>query len=230
LPKTVFLAKIFHGDRQLFNESAEAGEVWEENGKWYYDEDVKLRRQDTSSGFVSKKHHEANNVLEFNTVIAKIMDVEVAKNDKWLSYNPRKVATKAGQNKAITSGLATDHDFVVLQESFDSVTRVTSGIKTIAMQLMRINPESGANELASKGVRLCKEVVSSSEAVENLLMSDRSAVTTEVVKKCLREAARPYKALVEFHNELVTLHKHHDKTKSTGASSGSGGKFKSINL
>lgn len=63
-----------------------------------------------------------------------------------------------------------------MQESFDSVTVVTTKIRKIGHDLMRMAGQTGARDLASRAVQLCKDIVPSQGVVEDLLMTPKALV------------------------------------------------------
>ena len=76
------------------------------------------------------------------------------------------------------------------------------------MELIRAGASSTSSELAMKGLSLCKAIVPSQEAVEQVLFSDRANVTAVQVCAALMNAGGPYKALIMYYNELVAMHRH----------------------
>ena len=64
-------------------------------------------------------------------------------------------------------------------------------------------------ELVGKAVALCKEVIPSQQVIEEPLFSDRDAVTKRQAVDAMKVSAGPYRNILNFHNELVTLANYH---------------------
>ena len=228
LPELVMIGKTFAGHRNLFNEALATGEVYQnEDGLYYYKESSTSKAMSSSTRMEGKKVHETADDKTYLSVLSELLNTEATKSEQWLTYKPVG-ANKKTTPAAIKTDPASQADFSMLQESFDSVTRVTTAIKRVALELMNLNPTSaaGASQMAARGISLCKHVVPSQETVETLLLSERGQVTTLMIKDAMKEAAKPDRELVDFYNELVALHKHHSvKEKGTSSSSA---KFRTI--
>jgi len=108
--------------------------------------------------------------------------------------------------------MADENDMKVLQESFDSVTRVTTQIKRVACELMRVGKTTACSDLAQKGISKCNAIHIPQGIVEKMLMTPMSQLTSNAVKDALHKCACPYKDLIAYYNELIALYKHHDHT------------------
>jgi hypothetical protein len=108
---------------------------------------------------------------------------------------------------------------------------VTTAIRRVAMDLTKMAGDDGGHagrDMAKSGIELCKEAVPSQNVVEELLMTPRENVTSAKVRAALVEAAKPYRQLVAFYNELVALHAHHTKGTGGASSSTSSAKFRPL--
>ena len=91
------------------------------------------------------------------------------------------------------------------------------------MELIKAGASTTSSELATKGLVLCKAIVPSQECVEELLFCQRTTVTATQVRDALITAARPYKELIVYYNELVAVHRH---VIGSGQGSSSGSRFR----
>ena len=209
----VCIGKVFGGNRGLFEEAKQKGQVYENNGKWYYDAH---RHADEE-----RKYNKASGLLvseidgsKFLQAMSAIMEqFDESKHSKWIDDVEKK---STASSSAQPSGKANDNDYRILQESFDSVTRVTNAIRQVAMAMTKDAPSSTASSMALRGVQLCKEVIPSQDRVEALLMSIRDNVSGDDIRTALAAAAVPYRALVGFYNELLVLYKHNVSQAAVG--------------
>ena len=221
MSKNVMIGKIFAGNKQLFAEALAEDEVWEENGKWYHDEHHVAKSREIVGSTIGTK---TSNVPtdKFNSAMAALMDIQPSMDEDWM-----RSSTISGKKTPCMIDSATDNDFLVLQESFDSVTRVTCAVRAVAVALGQCGGMTkNAEMMAKRGVQLCKDVVPSQERVEEILIKGRTAISKESVQKTLQDAAGPYRNLVTFYNELLAEFRLHAK----GSSSGSAAKFKQLAL
>lgn len=217
MSKNVMIGKIFAGNKQLFAEALAEDEVWEENGKWYHDEHHVAKSREIVGSTIGTK---TSNVPtdKFNSAMAALMDIQPSMDEDWM-----RSSTISGKKTPCMIDSATENDFLMLQESFDSVTRVTCAIRAVAVALGQCGGMTkNAEMMAKRGVQLCKDVIPSQERVEEILIKGRTAISKESVQKTLQDAAGPYRNLVTFYNELLAEFRLHAK----GSSSGSAAKFK----
>jgi hypothetical protein len=229
LSKTIMLASIFHGNRQLFDEAVENQELLEdeETGNWHFQQKTKSRSESSKKGTTGRKVYEVEGA-NFAKAMGALMDLNIRTEEPWMKYQLK------AKSKAVKNSMATEADYAILQESFDGVTRVTTSIRKVAMEMLKMaggDAGEAGQDMARKGVEHCKLVVASQTLVEDLLMTPREQVNSVQVAECLRAAAKPYRQLVCFYNELVAMHSHYNKSnKKTGgaASSAQGSKFKAL--
>eukprot|EP00959_Pyramimonas_sp_CCMP1952_P098153 2051911-Pyramimonas_sp.AAC.1 len=62
-------------------------------------------------------------------------------------------------------------DFKILQESFDSVTQVTSAMKRVAVELRKTSSNAAGSDMARRGAQPCRDVVPGQGEIERLLMA-----------------------------------------------------------
>ncbi len=91
------------------------------------------------------------------------------------------------------------------------------------MELIKAGASTTSSELATKGLVLCKAIVPSQECVEELLFCQRKTVTATQVRGALMTAAKPYKELIVYYNELVVVHRH---VIGSGQGGSSGSRFR----
>jgi hypothetical protein len=214
------VAKVFAGNVGLFENALAHGEVYlGANGKYYYDETHNTHDEIRSS---TTKAEELLEVApgDIASVFAMMIANKPDPKEKWLSIASEHIAPPSDKY----NDPATDHDMAILQESFDSVTRVTSAIRKVGMEIIKTGASSTSSELATKGLGLCKAIVASQEIVEELLFCQRCDVTASQVRNALMSAAKPYKELIVYYNELVAVHRH----VLSGQSSSSGSRFKAM--
>ena len=208
MSKNVMIGKIFAGNKQLFAEALAEDEVWEENGKWYHDEHHVAKSKEIVGSTIGTKTSDVP-TDKFNSAMAALMDMQPSVDEDWM----RKKTLRMIDNLS-----ATDNDFLVLQESFDSVTRVTCAIRAVAVALGQCGGMTkNADMMAKRGVQLCKDVVPSQERVEEILIKGRTTISKESVQKTLQDAAGPYRNLVTFYNELLAVYQLHAKASSSGS-------------
>lgn len=219
MSKNVMIGKIFAGNKQLFAEALAEDEVWEENGKWYHDEHHVAKSKEIVGSTIGTKTSDVP-TDKFNSAMAALMDIQPSMDEDWM----RSSTIPGKKTPCMIDNLsATDNDFLVLQESFDSVTRVTCAIRAVAVALGQCGGMTkNADMMAKRGVQLCKDVVPSQERVEEILIKGRTTISKESVQKTLQDAAGPYRNLVTFYNELLAVYQLHAKASS----SGSAAKFK----
>ena len=214
MSKNVMIGKIFAGNKELFAEALAEDEVWEENGKWYHDEHHVAKSKEIVGSTIGTKTSDVS-TDKFNSAMAALMDIQPSMDEDWM-----RSSTISGKKtpRMIDNLSATDNDFLVLQESFDSVTRVTSAIRAVAVALGKGGGmTTNAEMMAKRGVQLCKDVVPSQERVEEILMKSKTTISKESVQKTLRDAAGPYRNLVTFYNELLAEYQLHAKASSSGS-------------
>jgi hypothetical protein len=120
------VAKVFAGNVGLFDNAVAAGEVYVgANGKYYYDETANCHDEVRSSTTTAEQLSEvAPEALK--SVFAMMIANKPDPKEKWLALASEIVPSHEKMNDP-----ATDHDMAILQESFDSVTRVTSAIRKV---------------------------------------------------------------------------------------------------
>ena len=114
---------------------------------------------------------------------------------------------------------ANDNDMAMLQESFDSCTRVTTQIKKLATELLRQNRTTTSSELAQRGISLCKDIVEVQNKIEQYMLTPPEELLSSDVNEALEKAAPPYHNLICFYNELVAIYRHHCSGTSSSSSS-----------
>ncbi|CAK0896209.1 unnamed protein product [Prorocentrum cordatum] len=224
MSKNCMIGTVFAGSKQLFQEAINDNEIYEnpEDGLWY-SRTKKISVKDVTSHAVrGTKTQEAADDSTFRSALADMMEVGCSVKENWLQAlkGPRgKPSLKNQDNKPDAT------DFEILQESFDSVTQVTSAMKRVAVELCKTNSNAAGSDMARRGVQLCRDVVPSQDEIERLLMAGPDSTTKKEVAAALQAAAGPYRQLIEYYNELVAIHEHHQKG---GSSSSAGAKFKAI--
>ena len=216
--KYVMIGSLFAGHRELFDAAHEAGEIWEDDdGLWYHHAKTKGKQAHKNELVDVARNWSVEDESKLGECF-KILQLEMCEEKgAWLDKidcfaGPSGSAGSSDSHQqalADTNGMATDEDYLLLQLSFDSVTRVTAALRNISMQVRSLPSTQVLGELVNKAVNLCKEVVPSQTAIEELLLSDRSLVTKKTAKAALAESAQPYRNLLTFHNELVALANFH---------------------
>ena len=115
---------MFSGNKALFEDALETGEVIERDGKFYYDEDYKTADVISATGWHGKRRASVADG-DWLSVMAECMDVMNTESHDWVKFGDTK------SSKSIMDGLASDEDFRILQASFDSGTQVTNSIKQV---------------------------------------------------------------------------------------------------
>ena len=91
------------------------------------------------------------------------------------------------------------------QEAWDSVTRVTMAIKSIAVTMLRQGKTTAQSELAKQGLNLCQEIVPASMNIEELLYKEKASLKQATVLEAVARIEDPYKALLKYYNDLVKV-------------------------
>jgi hypothetical protein len=119
-------AKVFAGNVGLFDSAVAAGEVYMGgNGKYYYDETANSHDEIRSSGTKVEQVYDVASE-DLKSVFAMMIANKPDPGEQWLSLSNEIAPPHQKMNDP-----ATDQDMAVLQESFDSVTRVTSAIRKV---------------------------------------------------------------------------------------------------
>ncbi len=120
------VAKVFAGNVGLFDSDVAAGEVYVGgNGKYYYDETANSHDEIRASGTKVEQVYDVA-PEELKSVFAMMIANKPDPGEQWLALANEIVPPHQKMNDP-----ATDQDMAVLQESFDSVTRVTSAIRKV---------------------------------------------------------------------------------------------------
>ncbi len=120
------VAKVFAGNVALFDSAVAAGEVYVGgNGKYYYDETANTHDEIRENGTKVDRVYDVA-PEELKSVFAMMIANKPDPTEKWLAL-ANEVVPSIGK----MSDPATDQDMAILQESFDSVTRVTSAIRKV---------------------------------------------------------------------------------------------------
>jgi hypothetical protein len=120
------VAKVFAGHVDLFDRAIAAGEVYiGDNGKYYYDETANSHDEIRENGIKAEKICDVA-PEELKSVFAMMIANKPDPKEKWLALAIETVPSIEKMNDP-----ATDQDMAILQESFDSVTRVTSAIRKV---------------------------------------------------------------------------------------------------
>ena len=219
--KWTMIGAMLAGNEELWQKARDANEIWSESdGLWYSNTKTRSKnatrheRLDNQKKWAFGPDSKADLAITFNKMQLELVE----ENEDWLvAIEDAASPTQPGQSQAprlqetpaIANGLASDDDYVILQESFDSVTRVTAAIRKIAMQVQGMPSTPVLKELVGKAIALCKEVIPSQQVIEELLFSDRDAVTKRQAVDAMKASAGPYRNILNFHNELVTLANYH---------------------
>ena len=95
-----------------------------------------------------------------------------------------------------------------LQESFDATSRLMISIKKTAQEIMSVTSvTSHGMEMVQRGMKLCKNLGSITDDIENLLTANRSTVKWQQAVCALQQTAQPFLELEKFLEELQALHK-----------------------
>lgn len=226
MSETVFIGKVFNGHRELFDEAVAKGDVWQVGGKWYYSEEEE-RVDDIDSNFLKGNQIMDIEPTAFKSAMCQLMDLQPKMELEWRQVGGTDPSV---MNKRGGKAMATDEDLMILQESFDSVTRVTSAIRAVAMAMRGGGFTSNSTAMAQRGIQLCREVVPSQNDVEQMLMQERTKITAEDVRTCLRNAAEPYRNLVTFYNELLAIYKLRNSSTASSSSGRVSQRFKPLIL
>ena len=152
-----------------------------------------------------------------------IEDIDTDGKEHWLlddddeEARPRKCLKDrrgGGSVTDLTGDSATDHQMQLLQESFDSVTRMTMAIKKMATEIMgnlsdKALGGGNAKQMAKRGLQMLKDLVAPTQTIEELLVTERSEVDGATVEEALEAARGPYKAVLDFYSDLRTIYQSH---------------------
>ena len=109
------------------------------------------------------------------------------------------------------SSLADDSLMRNLQEAFDATTRLTLATKRLIQDLASWANTDTTQQMATRGVQMCKALVPPSEQIETLLSTPRAHILSSDVTSALKAAAAPFSDLQMFHSELQQVHRLHCK-------------------
>ena len=206
-----FIGTMYGGREDLFEKAKAAGECEynEDTDKWYttgHKIETTHKRSRINDG---ETNYDADTSEAFGSMMLELMD-QMGDSGMRTWFKTSKACPKGAQNKRIQNGAtATDEDMSNLQECFDSVTRVTIGIKRAASELMKAG---GSNQdLVQKGLKLCKEVVPSQTVVEEMIMKSKDEISADEAFNALKASHQPYKNLLDFYNELIVIQKHRER-------------------
>ena len=119
---------MFGGNRALFIEAQEKGQVYKKDDDlWYYD----AHRQSTED--IKSQCARGSTEVEVESskllgIMSGMMEAMGGVSSQWVQVVEKQPVSKRDNGKV------TDNDYRVLQESFDSVTRVTSAICQVSCQ------------------------------------------------------------------------------------------------
>ncbi len=104
--------------------------------------------------------------------------------------------------------MADDNDLLLVQESFDSVTRITLAIRKMRSELLS-NASAGptVRGMAKRGIDILRGLTEPSQKVAMLLIADRQNLTHDEVMTTLKCTASSYKRVLEFDQELAATYK-----------------------
>ena len=204
LPLNSFIGHFFSGNKELYEKAKDENEVYEKEGLWY----VKMKVEKTTDTVRdTKKFAKKASVHEdaYTDVIQGVLE-DMKNEPAWLD-----VAKTASSSKAIVVSEPSDEQMQALQESFDAITRMTLAIKKMATEIMGSCGKDGldsesAKNMARRGLQLLKDLVPPSETIEEFLVTDRCDLLAKSVQGALEKARGPYKRIMDFYDDLLTIY------------------------
>ena len=231
MAKPVLIGKIFGGNRELFQEAVDDGSAWQEgDGKWYYEESYRSKEASSAKKIQCTQELEVNSQKDLLGCLSGFLE-EVDMNPEWKNYVPLTDGSGSSGGPSM-AGSSTDmpaqklkaeqpadeQDMKILQECFDSVTRITTRIRGVALELIRAGKTTTASELAKRGIEACKNINSPLMEIEKLMVEGAlGAIKHGEVMEALAGCTEPHKTLVEYHNELVAIHNQQSGAKGKSA-------------
>ena len=119
----------------------------------------------------------------------------------------QKFARLQKKPQAVLAYEPSDADMAMLQEAFDSVTRVTTAIKQLGRSMIANGRRNFYGEVVKRGVQLCAEIVPASSSIEQLMFQPKCELDKAEVIAAVAEIEVPYKNLLKFYNDLVKTSK-----------------------
>ena len=204
LPVNSFIGHFFSGHKELYEKAKDENEIYEKDGLWY----VRMKVEKTIDTVRdTKKIQKTASVHEgeYKDVIQGVLE-DMKNEPAWLD-----AAKTASSSKAIVASEPSDEQMQALQESFDAITRMTLAIKKMATEIMGSCGADGfesesAKHMARRGLQLLKDLVPPSEIIEDFLVTDRCDLLAKSVQGALEKARGPYKRIMDFYDDLLTIY------------------------
>ena len=200
------------------------GEVWQDaEGLWWNVAKTELKADRIAEVKRATKTREVASEDWASAVQDMIEDINTDEVPHWLlddeedAERPRKRLKDGStmrQSIDLTSTRATDHQMRLLQESFDSVTRMTMAINKMATEIMgnlsdKALGGGNAKEMARRGLQMLKDLVEPTQKIEELLVTERDEIDGDDVENVLETARPPYKAVLDYYADLRTIYQAH---------------------
>jgi hypothetical protein len=99
LKKTIMLASVFHGNRELFKEAIDEGDLWEDEdtGLWHYASRVKSRKEIMKRSAIGKRSYDAVGD-EFMKGMAALIDLNISVDVPWMQAEARQGEVRESQH------------------------------------------------------------------------------------------------------------------------------------
>ena len=203
MSRSLMLYTIFHGNKANMLACENDGGILEgADGQMYTKKTLKVKRWDDSESVKGTITFLPSTIADMSLVMCEMVqalpDVEQTKN-----------FTRANGSLALC-GLTsnkppTDIDMLMLQDSFDSITKVTTSIKQVARVIFSSGKATATSDIAKRGFELCKQIVPASEDMEKMMFMERQNLERGSVCDAVANAEAPYLELLKYYNELVNI-------------------------
>ena len=151
------IGQLFAGDENLFSKAEAAKEVWQDGqGLWRSKQFVEEEDDSHIKTIRGSTIWDAKSSEELMALLGNLEEAQelVSKPQTWLlpdTGEPKFKMPRAG----IQDESATAAEYMLLQESFDGVSRVTNAIRRCSHDMNQFDGYS-ARDMAERGVALCK--------------------------------------------------------------------------
>eukprot|EP00959_Pyramimonas_sp_CCMP1952_P051746 1081761-Pyramimonas_sp.AAC.1 len=208
LKLNTFIASIFHGNEELFKKAKEEKEVWQENGLWYYEKNEKTATElmQERKRAIQEDHFQHDE--EMLSIMAE-MHEESKKPLKWRALGDKIDSGSAPSRFESDDKKASEADMKLLQECFDSVTRLTLSTRKVGTSLAQKAGSDAVRDLARKGLDILKKLVVPTQDVEALLMTPLANVKAKDIAKAIDHTSKPYKECLDYYKELERMYEKH---------------------
>ena len=199
LGKFVMIGSAFSGNIQLFDAVCEAGQCWQGNdGLWYYEA--------SHSSDSTRITNKVIGTIDFGKISDKAFSAELMRLLEELhNGNEWDSKVKDMPNKFANMN-ADDNDYMLLQQAFDSVSRITLAIRKMSSELLSQGFGTVAEDAGRRGIEILKSLVKPSQTLESLMVKDRRSVLKSQVKAALTDLAGPYRDVLTMYEQILRVY------------------------